>query len=187
MALTTTDQVLTDLNIQDGAQGVRIDLIRRQAEAAIKSFVKWDMELDTVTDYYDGTNYPDIYLRRPFVASVANVWEDFQGYYGQGNNAFSGNPLVSGNDYCLVTEDTLSKCGILRRTTNNFYWGFPSSYLNARQSGGLAYSRPAVWNRGYGNYKVTYTYGWPPATISTAASWSGGVITYTTPVAHGFP
>lgn len=185
MALTTTAQVMTTLNIQDQTQSVRIDLLRRGMEQAIKSYCKWEIEQDTVTDYMDGNGQPDMVIRRPFVSNVSSVYQDMSGNWGQSNNAFSGNPLVQGTDWALVTEDTLSKCGLLHRITNNFFTGFPSDLIYQQQSGGLSYCRPAFWIVGGGNYKVTYTYGFPPSIGNVTAIWSGGVITYTTPVAHG--
>jgi hypothetical protein len=179
MALLDLGALLQAVNQNDPLQKARYDLLRRQVEAAIKSYVHWEIEQDTVTEFYDGTDYRDLYLRRPWVSFVANVWEDQQGYYGNGTSSpFSKPPLVSGNDYSLVQEDSgVGRTGLLRRLSNEFFW-FPSQWIFYRKSGGLAYAKGPFWPMGQGNVKVQYTYGFVPVTPLSSASWAGGVGTF---------
>lgn len=88
-----------------------------------------------------------IQLRNTPVRSITNVWEDFTGYYGQGPNAFSGNPLTSGTDFYLKCErDGISFSGSLVR--RSIWWmaapgsvkvqyvaGFTPQELSGRYSG----------------------------------------------------
>jgi hypothetical protein len=186
VSLTDTTSLLTACKVVNTAQNyARYDLLRRQVEAAVKVWCKWEIEQATVTEFYDGTGYTDIVLRRPYVSAVLNVWQDPTGYYGDGTNAFSGAPLVLGSDYGLVRDDgTRGKSGLLRRLSNPQLL-FPSDVYFNRGPGGLAYQRPADWQVGSGNVKVQYTFGFPSALVVTAMLWSGGVATYTTATAHG--
>lgn len=191
MALTTTSQVLLALQQYepDADEVTRYDLLRTMVEAAVKSYCKWNIEQDTITEYYDGTGRVGLVLRQPFVSSVSSVYLDPYGYAGQGENAYaSATLLTAGEDYMLQREGPdVSKCAVLQRLSIASYAFFPSTYPWLQGSGGLAYNRGPFWQPGQGNIKVTYTYGFPGAVALATpfVSWSGGVATFTTVAAHG--
>lgn len=189
MALTTTAEMMTAMGVANTPINFnRYEILRKQVEAGILSYLKWDLQQATVTDYYDGTGYRDITLRRPFVASVANVWVDASGYYGQGPSAFGSDTLqTAGQDYVLVIDDnTGGKSGLLRRlVTPLLLW--PSDLVFSRQPGGLSFRGPAVWPQGYGCVKVEYTYGFAtiPDEIKMAVESGCAIAANTTK--WGFP
>ena len=160
MALTTTSEIVTALAIKNtSAENLaRIDLIRTQVEAAVKSFVKWGIEAVTgQVDYHDGNGYLDIALRQPFISAVTEVKTDQTGAYGNGPSAFAAAALTNGEDYVLKKEGSLGKSGMLRRLANSAYW-WPSDRIVAGR-GGLSYYSGPYWPLGIGNVKVTYNYG----------------------------
>lgn len=188
--LTDTDNLMATIGLSIAVPRLRarIDLLRQQAEAAIKSYVKWPIEqTGPVTEYYDGAGFMDVILRKPYVSSITNVWQDNGGWYGQAQNAFAaGTQLVLGKDYALVVDDTVSRCGILRKLSNlnNF---FPSDLFFYGKPGGLAYRGPLYWPRGYGNIKVVYTYGFAviPDDIKLAVATAVSIVMNST--RWGFP
>lgn len=168
----------------------RYDLLRQMAEAAVRVYVKWEINqtLNQV-DYYDGRGYTDIQLQRPFVSRVVNAWVDNQGGYGSGPNAFTGNPLTQGVDYALVLDQgSLGKSGLLRKLQYPLQ-GFPSDLVFYRKPGGLAYRSPAYWEAGFGNIKVQYDYGFAagsiPLDIQLAVVTAVAIILNST--RYGFP
>jgi hypothetical protein len=165
MALVSLDTMLSTIGLcaTDPATRSRYDRLRVMAEAAVKSWCKWELEYTAdQVDFYDGNGMPDIPIRRPYVCSIANVWVDQTGAYGNGTNPFaSGTVLTQGIDYALVRDGnapTSGKSGLLRRLTYAVnYW--PSDLVYMRLAGGLSYRNPAAWPSGYGNVKVQYSYG----------------------------
>lgn len=164
--LISLDQLLTDLgkcNLPT-AQVARYNALRLGVEQAIRSWCKWEINSATVTDYYSGAGYFDLPLQRPFVQSVANVWVDPTGNFGQNPTGFAGNPLTAGTDYAYVPDGNnnsgaVSRSGRLERLLNaNVMW-FPSDLFYYRRAGGLSYNPGPYWPAGRGNIKVTYTYG----------------------------
>lgn len=191
MALTRTLELMAALNaknVTDAATFRRFDLLRKQVEAAVKSYVKWDLEGVTgFVEYYDGNGYRDLVLRRPYVSKVSEVRFDTTGYYGVKSTAFAASTaLVDGEDYALVKEGPYGRSGLLRRLTSNVYW-FPSDLVFYRGAGGLSHRRAAFWPVGYGNLKVTYDYGFPAQVPVSTAAWAASVATFTTSHAHGVP
>lgn len=172
MALLDTTSMMTAMGLNPNVTRIfnRYDQLRIGVEAAIKKWCKWEIEQQAgVVDYYDGNDSPDIILRRPYVQSVASVYLDPQGFYGQNAQGFPAASLqVAGSDWALVndgySDGIVGRSGLLRRLTA-FLFLFPSDLVYNRQPGGLAYRRPQTWPVGYGNIKVTYTYGFAPGTI----------------------
>jgi hypothetical protein len=190
MALCTTAYVMQMAGVQatDAPTVARYDLLRRSVEKAVKTYTKWELEQNSVIEYYDGTGKLELTLRNPYVISIQNLWEDDQGNYGATSGSFASTSLLtSGTDYALVLENGISRNGMVRRIQNSFLW-WPGLWAPGYQqaSGGLAWQYGAYWNPGQGNIKVQYTYGFPSATPVSTLAWASGVLTVTTSVAHGF-
>lgn len=194
MGLVTTADVLTATKVT-AAVGTQlysqIDLLRRQFEQVIKRWLKWGVEANdgmgrgNFLEYYDGKNYMDVVLRKPFVSRVAQVLWSQLGAYGTYNQGFpQATALTEGQDYSLVFEQ-IGRCesGILRRLGNNAitngWW--PSDSLFYGGSNGLAYQKGPVWIAGRGNIRVTYDWGFQPSTAPSAGTWAAGVATLTFP------
>ena len=166
MSMVTLDELLISQKIYTPNTRIRerYQLILDQVTAAVKVYLKWDPEgEDDYIEYYDGNNYRDIVLRKPYVKTLNHVWFDQTGYYGDGPDAFASNTLLTaGQNYSLVRDEgTKGKSGLLRALWNWYPW-FPGDLIYARQPGGLAYQAPARWLVGYGNIKVDYNYGLDP-------------------------
>jgi len=168
----------------------RYDTLRIVAESAVKQFCKWELEPATVTEYYDGVGYRDIPLYKPYVSAVASVYLDQNGYYGQGPTAFTGSALIEGQDYAVVRDGATAnpfKSALLRRI--GVYTGYlwPSDLVYNRYAGGLSYQKPPFWPAGYGNVKVTYTYGFAviPQDIKLAVATAVGCMANS--VKWGYP
>ncbi|WP_417386924.1 hypothetical protein [Gimesia sp.] len=167
MSLTTKDILKTLLGISDTSLDDVIDLLILQADAMIKGFLQREIEETIYTEYYSGTGAHVLQLNQTPVQSIASVHEDRNGYYGEGEDAFSdSSALVSGIDFVLRKDDAttteVSSSGILYRIGK--VWPRPDSRLR----GQLA-SSPGL---GMGNIKVVYTAGWEsvPADIQFAAN-----------------
>lgn len=110
----------------------------------------------TITEYLSGDGTEKLLLRHRPVQSVASVYVDDDGYFGQGTDPFPASTLLTaGTDYCLQRDTPSSqieqsKAGILLRIGN--VW--PDLYRNRR---GLLVAEQSL---GVGNIKVTYTAGW---------------------------
>lgn len=165
MPLTTTANVLLELGIENATDPVvmsRYDLYRKQAEAAVKAWVNWDLEsVVGQTDFYDGNGYFDIHLRSPYVNGITSVNVDSTGAYGSGPSPFSAATLLTqGTDYALVRDKgSTGKSGLLRKISGSSPLWFPSDLVFFRDAGGLGYRRPNYWPAGFGNVKVVYDYG----------------------------
>ena len=196
MGLCTTADVLTAIK-SSATIGTplysQVDLLRRQFERVIKRWLKWGVEANdnqgygNFLEYYDGKNYTDVVLRKPWVARVSEVLLTQLGAYGSYNQGFStATPLSLGQGYSLVFEQN-KQCmsGLLRRLGNNAltqgWW--PSNFVYNRDAGGLAHSKGPVWPNGYGNIRVTYDWGFQPSTAPSAGTWAAGVATLTFPSA----
>lgn len=107
----------------------------------------------TLTEYYNGTGTPDLWLRERPVHSIASIYEDSGAYWGNASGAFaSATQLTDGTDFSLMQENERaeeSESGLVLRIGS--VW--PSS---TRQGGTLV----AAQRYGVGNIKVTYTAGY---------------------------
>ena len=181
MAITTTDWVLSDLNLtgkvvqgQPSAAGLRswesYDQLRQEVEAAIQIYLKWGVEaVAGQVDYYSGNGEQNLVLRRPFVSAVNSVKIDAFGAFGKGPNAFgAGTTLTNGSDYVLnydgdVGGSGIGKSGLLVCLRSSVLW-MPSDFVyNVYQGGGLSYREPPAWAIGKGNLKVDYDFGFAAA------------------------
>ena len=131
------------------------------ADAVIRQWTKRNLETQSYTEYRDGTGTADLWLRNRPVLSVAAVYLDAGGFYGDGITPFLGNTqLALGKDFVLLRDqpDGTSKSGILRRlgggitgATLDWPWEWRKGTLTARM--------PPAWPAGYGNVKIQYTAG----------------------------
>lgn len=106
-----------------------------------------------LTEYYNGTNSRDLWLREKPVQSIASVYLDSDAYWGQGASPFDSTTLlVEGTDYALeVVSSGYSKSGRLVRI-GGVWTG------TRERSAGLLTAAPAA---GQGNIKATYTADYP--------------------------
>lgn len=188
MGLITQSELLSYLK-SNAAPGSTLysqyAILRRSVEQAVKAYCKWPLECNNgqgqgnFIEFYDGQGYPDIILRKPWVANCSAVYLSSFGNYGGGTNAFApASLLTQGTMYMLVLEQP-SRCqsGLLRMLSNNFYGWFPSDYMWGQGSAPLSYSTQPRWPRGTGNVKVVYDWGFQPSTAISSISWSGGIAT----------
>jgi hypothetical protein len=134
------------------------------AQAAVRSYLRWDPARTERTTYHDGTGTSELlfFHGRPVNLAVSEVRLDPQGGYGLVPDSFGpGTVLTPGIHY--VFDSTV---GILRMWRNPAgpWWGIfgvaqvgPSNYW-----GGLAASgaRPAFWPRIPGSVQVTHISGY---------------------------
>lgn len=201
MSITTTSEVLVDIGKAgrlDPTAVDRYDRLRVGVEAAVKFWLKWNVEqvVDQV-DYYDGENQSELVLRPPFVRSVAGVWQDQTGFYGRGPSAFSADTaLVEGQDWVLDYDDSfggsgIGKSGKLVRIAQAATLLIMPSDIVYQTLGrtGLSYRGPPTWTSGRGNFKVQYTYGFTqaemPADLKLAVSTAVSIIENT--AKYGWP
>jgi hypothetical protein len=143
----------------------RLARLLDQASAAIESYCKRTFAAASRFEYYSGDDSQVLILRNTPVQSIANLWLDSTGYFGDGASAFaSATLLVAGTDYALArdnaSDDETSRSGIVRRL--NGTW--PA--IQEQQAGMITRTRGA----GHGNIKVEYTsgYGTIPGDVSLA-------------------
>lgn len=144
-----------------------------QASAAIEAYCQRKFEAGSRTEYYSGDGTESLLLRHTPVQSIANVWLDADGYWGDGASAFaSADLLVAGTDYALARDNAsdseVSRSGILRRIGN--VW--PAA---RQQPDGMI---TVVNGTGVGNVKVEYSYGYTevPADLQLACVQLAGQV-----------
>lgn len=116
-SLVSTADVLTMLKSTAQPGTVlyqQIDMLRRNVEAAVKRYCKWPLLANeglgqgNYSDYYDGKGYPDLCLRRLWVANVSAVYLDMLAYGGQNTNNYSpfgsATLQVPGQNYMVVFD-----------------------------------------------------------------------------------
>lgn len=172
MALTSVDRLVLIPGLANKNPAWLAELVQ-SASSAIKDYCKRDLEQAPYTEFYNGTDRPELVLRqRPVLLTGLAVYYDAQGNYGQTSGAFaSGTLLTLGTDYALELDagGTESTRGILRKIgMGGAGWPF---WYPGFAGGRLSASKLAGWPLGYGNLKVTYTAGYDPipASITQAA------------------
>ncbi len=176
--LASLDQLKTHLSITGTSQDALLTQLLAGVDRAIRSYTGRRLERATRTEYYSGTNKPELLLRE------YPVWDDGEleirldvtGYFGKRAGGFATDSiLVSGTDYALQLdgpdgfegEDELGgAAGIVVRLGmgNNIGDAF------RRYSVVMGYIATA-WPLGQGNIKVRYTAGYEsiPDDLSLAA------------------
>lgn len=160
MALTNRNRVVAI----PGADRVNPDwlgVLIDSASALIKRYCKRDLEQATYTEYYSGDGQQDILLLQWPVSSVAHVYFDQNGYWGQGSGAFgAATELTQGTQWALIQEDSSgSRRGMIRKlgSANSAFIGY---YPENFWSGKLGARRLPSWPVGNGNLKIVYTAGY---------------------------
>lgn len=155
--------ILSDLNevkkilaipVENTTEDVQLSLYLEFASGLIEEVLNRSLFFRSRTEYYDGTGTQRLNLRsRPVYTTPAiEVWHDRDGWYGSNSDAFQGNPMTYGRDFCLVIDQDngTSRSGILIRI--NDVW----PRFSYREQG---YLSPFV-KKGMGNIKVIYTAGY---------------------------
>lgn len=167
MALTTAATIKTLLGMSDNSLDDVLAVLIPQADAIIKRYLQREIEQATYTEYYSGSGSQSLLLNQIPVQSIVSVHEDRDGYFGEGDAAFSSaTTLLAGTDYVLrkdaATAVETSQSGILYRIGQS--WPRPASRLRGQLT-----SSPGL---SLGNIKVVYIAGWAtiPADIQFAAN-----------------
>lgn len=145
---------------------------------AIKTYLKQNIEQQTLTEFYSGDNQPNIVLKQVPVQSIANLWFDPTGYWGQAPNAFPSTTLMTqGTQYALVLDSggVVSNRGLVRliQGGGTGWWGWGGGYGNNWQ-GKLAGTQVPVWPICYGGIKVEYVAGY--ATVPADLQYACGML-----------
>lgn len=156
----------------DTSQDDLLDLMIDSATSTINDYVGYPLlkpSGDPTAEYYSGDGSPNLVLKRRPVQSVASIYVDPTGAWGQGPSAFAATTLlVAGTDYALNLERDANKgmAGIVRRLATSVEVGWPT-WSDSR--GTLtSYGRSKIgWPVGDGNIKVTYTAGFTSLTDTT--------------------
>lgn len=167
MPIVGTDVVKAALRITTGAEDAALAVLVPMADQFVKRYCNRDFERTTYpgaapgglgdSGYYSGKGFPELRLRQAPVVSVASVYLDDYGQFGQNPAGSFGATtlLTAGQDYMLKYDGSLggapcSNSGVLLRV--NDVW--PAQYR--RERGGLS-SFPVA---NEGSIKVSYTAGY---------------------------
>lgn len=155
MALTTLAKLKTHLGISGSAEDAFLTQLLEEVDIAVKSYIGWNPESATYTEFYDGPATSELPLKQtPVVLAGLRVWIDDNGCYGQPAGSFAAETeLTVGSDFYLKLDGpaaAYSLSGLLVRV------GRPWSRRSYRAGGRLA----AYTGPGEGNVKVTYTGGY---------------------------
>lgn len=167
--LVTLSTVKTALEIPDAdtSRDAVLSLLITEVSGLIEDYCGRTFGAQTITEYYSGDNTPILVLNQRPVSAVVSVWEDEDGYWGQGDDPFdSDHLLTAGSDYALQVDqpDGSSRCGLLYRINGS--WSRPAMV----DAGNLSARAPY----GTGNIKVRYTagFGTIPGAVQLAAQLS---------------
>lgn len=156
MAITTRAAVKAQAGIlsADTSRDSQIDAMIAGVTSLVKQQLNRDIEATDYTEYHSGDGKPFLLLRQYPVNSIASIYYDNAGYFGDGAGAFPASTLlISGTDYCLL--DGLNHKGgqgMVRRIGSMWY-GRPSRVF------GSVENLPPI---DMGNIKVTYNAGFGP-------------------------
>lgn len=167
MALTTTTSAKLHLGVTTNAEDPFFTAIVPQVDAMIKRWLNQDIEQQTLTEYYEGNNSPNLVLLQGPIISITSIYLDAKGAYGFGSDPFPSETLLTaGTDYAWRRNRPRSR--IVMRL--NGTW--PAIY---RRSVGLL---SAYQDHGLGNIKITYVAGYAtvPADLALAANIIVGLI-----------
>lgn len=167
MALTDRASVKLHLNIPSSNtnEDSRLDQFIVQVDKCLKNLLQRDIEQASYTEFYTGAGTKYLVLRQRPVVSIANLWVDPAGYFGESATPFQSNTLLTqGVDYALaLDEGSQSRSGLVVRIGT--FW--PEIDL-LRRPGILAIEGGPA----FGNIKVQYTagYGTVPADLQLLAN-----------------
>lgn len=136
----------------DTSRDAVLSLLITEVSALVEEYCGRTFGQQTITEFYSGDNTPVLVLNQRPVSAVVSVWEDDEGYWGQGGDPFNADHLlVAGENYALQVDqpDGSSRCGLLHRVNGS--WSRPAKV----DAGNLSARAPY----GTGNVKVRYTAG----------------------------
>lgn len=166
MAILTTDEAKTLLDLTTDSEDDKLDLLVAAACAAVERYCGRKFEEDDYVEYLDGLGYRDIVLKHRPVIEVEHVYVDQNGYYGDGIGAFpDSSELTLGVHYAIKKDgDGEGTAGLLRKIG-------PAGGQSVRRGWLTEVGRVNTWPVGDGNIKVEYTAGYEeaPADVKQAA------------------
>lgn len=140
----TLSELKSRLGITGSTQDTTLQAIIDGVEAQVTLYLGYDPSVATRTEYYSGTGTPYLPLLCKPVVSVTSVYYDYLGYWGQGDDPFPSNTLLTaGTDYALQVEGPF-KMGILVMLNTSWQnqWYVPATRL------------APTMIASFGNYKV---------------------------------
>lgn len=149
MALTTIEKLKLHigLSLSDGTQDEQLNQFIAQAESIVEGYTHRLFGSAARTEYYRGRGTHELVLDQRPVTSIASIYVDDEGYFGQGTFDSAG-LLVVATDY------TWKSNGVVFRISNIWPDYNPGAELLVPpQAPGL------------GNIKVTYTAGYADADV----------------------
>lgn len=160
--LGSLDALKTLLGITSTTQDTLLEQLLAAASESIKRYTHRDLEAGLYTEYQDGNGCRDLILRQRPVTSIASLWEDPKGAYGDAPGAFpSSTLLTAGVDYVLVRDGPggRSDCGLIRklRPTGLTWW--PVAFGGMQGGTLFGGSLGPGWSRGIGSVKISYAAG----------------------------
>lgn len=164
MALATVAQCQTHLGLSSSEETTALTQWLAQADAAIKRYIKRDIEEATYTEYYCGDGSNILQLRQYPVQSITSIHVDADGYFGYGSGAFdTADLLTAGTEYALARDSSATEAS---RTGHVIRIGGVWPGMSQRAAGLLA-SHPGL---AIGNIKVVYVAGYDnvPADLALA-------------------
>lgn len=131
-----------------------LNLYIAEVSALISEWCGREFGLFDYTEYYSGSGTQDLVLNQRPVISITNIWEDVNGYYGTGPDAFTADPLVAGVNYALVPDQSngSSRAGIVKNVRYVWQkrWTYATGLLTPLLTSSL------------GSIKVSYRAGYDP-------------------------
>lgn len=174
MALCELQEAKDFMSVTGDADDDTLELLIDLASEFIQTECGRRFAQATYTDYYSGNGTIHLILRHRPVRSVASIYLDNTGCFGQGDDSFPASTLLTaGTDYAINRDDPVTIDGSTPYSKSGLVnWLGGSSWF---VRGGNSYGTvpgllsPGIirkgWPRGDGNIKVTYTAGWLTADI----------------------
>ena len=161
--ITPLPQVKAFLNQTDATKDVWLGALQLAAESEVRSYCGRNFDQRSYVDYLDGTGQRELYVKQTPVYSVASVYYDPNGFFGDFTPSYDSTTLLTdGTDYAVRWDGTdsagtkVSHSGVLYRV--NTVW----SELGRQYVPGKLYSELAPQ---FGSIKVSYTAGYPTAAM----------------------
>lgn len=169
MAISTVTRVkvLLGIDADDESQDALLAQLLAGVEAVVEGYCHREFASSTRTEYHTGSGGHRLLLRRRPVSSVAAVYLDVNGYFGQAAGAFATATLLTpGVDYVLELDAaSAAPTGALRRLGGGggaagSWHSWPAGPYPDGPAGTLTEGRSGpVWPAVPGCLKVTYTAG----------------------------
>lgn len=128
-----------------------LNLYIAEVSALISEWCGREFASTAYVEYYSGSGTPLLVLNQRPVTLITNIWEDVDGFWGTGEDAFTDDPLEVGVNYALVPDqsDGSSRAGLVQNLRGVWRkrWTIATGLLTPQLTSGM------------GNYKVSYTAG----------------------------